>query len=298
MAPQKLIIEVRANEYTMREGNPNVPWSAEELAIDAAACAEAGAAIYHYHARLADGAPDHGTRGNAAAIKAIRGACDLLVHPTLGWATLNATAQERLATIEELCLDPATRPDFAPMDVGSVNVDRFDAQRNAFKTTDVIYRNPTETLIHFARRIPELGLKPYVTSWNISFTRQIDAFLRAGILKDPLFLCFVLTDGDLLGGHPGTEKGIGAHLDFLPRRQGLQWTVCNYGGDLVGILGTILTHGGHVALGLGDFAYPTFGTATNADIVRFVADFARKLGRAPATPAETRELLGMQRQGF
>ena len=293
MLSNRLIIEVRANEYTMRDSNPNVPWSADELGKDAAACQDAGAAIYHYHARETDGAPDHTPAGNAAAIRAIRANSNLLVHPTLGWATLDATAQMRLATVEALCADPATRPDFAPMDVGSVNVDRFDREAKRFATTDVVYRNRTEALIYFAQRIPQLRLKPYVTSWNISFTRQIEAFLHAGILKDPLYLAFILTDGDLIGGHPGTIQGIRAHLDFLPVRSGLQWTACNYGGDLLGILGPILTAGGHVSIGLGDFSYPAFGSPTNADIVRFVADFARKLGRIPASPQEAKSILGM-----
>ena len=34
---QKLIIEVRVNEYAMRAGNRNVPWTAEEIGRDARA---------------------------------------------------------------------------------------------------------------------------------------------------------------------------------------------------------------------------------------------------------------------
>jgi len=293
MLPVPLIIEVRANEYTMRDDNPNVPWTADELGRDARACEEAGAAIYHFHARTPDGAPDHSVQSNAAAIRAVRAQSKLLIHPTLGWATLDATAQDRLATVEALCMDPATKPDFAPMDVGSVNVDRFDHQARQFKSLNTVYRNETETLTYFAKRIPELGLKPYVTSWNISFSRQIDAFLHSGLLMDPLYLSFVLTDGDLIAGHPGTVEGLRAHLDFLPKSAGLQWTVCNYGGDLLAILGPILKAGGHISIGLGDFPYRTFGMPTNADIVRFIADYGRKVGRPPATPQDARRLLGM-----
>jgi hypothetical protein len=32
MARKKVIIEARVNEYAMRDGNPNVPWSPEEIA--------------------------------------------------------------------------------------------------------------------------------------------------------------------------------------------------------------------------------------------------------------------------
>jgi 3-keto-5-aminohexanoate cleavage enzyme len=48
---EKLIIDARLNEYTMRDPNPNVPYSPAEIGADAAACREAGASIVHYHAR-------------------------------------------------------------------------------------------------------------------------------------------------------------------------------------------------------------------------------------------------------
>lgn len=291
---KKLIIEVRANEYTMREGNPNVPWSAEELGRDAAACRAAGAAIYHFHARQPDGSPDHRVESYADVIRGIRAASDLLVHPTLGAITLDRSGPERLAHIEVLTRDPQTRPDFAPMDVGSTNADAFDPDANHFKTTNAIYRNSTETLLFFAKRIPELGIKPYVMSWNIPFTRQIDAFFKMGALRGPLFLAFNLTDGHSLAGHPGTLPGLQAHLNFLPESEGLQWTACNHGGDLQPLLDSIISLGGHVSIGVGDYPYRGLGTPTNADLVRLVSNRARTHGREVATPSEARAMLGME----
>ena len=52
---RKVIIEVRTNERADRSVNPNVPWTAAEIAADGRACVEAGAAIIHYHGRSADG---------------------------------------------------------------------------------------------------------------------------------------------------------------------------------------------------------------------------------------------------
>jgi len=295
MSMKKLIIEVRANEYTMRDDNPNVPWTASELGRDAYECLQAGAAIYHYHARGADGSPDHSARGNAEAIRAIRDrASDLLIHPTLGWATVDASPQKRMETIEELCTDPAVKPDFAPMDMGSANVDLFDRSSGQFATDEVIYRNPTATLLYFAKRIPELGLKPYLSCWNIGFSRQIEAFASAGRLLEPLYMAFVLTDGRLIAGHPGTLNGLRAHLDFLPDGRNVEWTACNYGGDMLQILAPIIAQGGHVSIGLGDHGYRSFGLPTNADIVRFVADMASKMGRDIASPKEAKAMLGMK----
>ena len=47
----KVIIEVRINEYAMRDQNPNVPYSPEEIAGQALECWREGASIIHYHAR-------------------------------------------------------------------------------------------------------------------------------------------------------------------------------------------------------------------------------------------------------
>ena len=44
----KVMIEVRCNEYAMRDENPNVPWSPEEIANDAVLCEDAGASIFHF----------------------------------------------------------------------------------------------------------------------------------------------------------------------------------------------------------------------------------------------------------
>src|SRR5438094_541804 len=45
------IIEVSLNEAAMRVQNPHVPYSPNECADDALRCADAGAAVVHWHAR-------------------------------------------------------------------------------------------------------------------------------------------------------------------------------------------------------------------------------------------------------
>src|SRR5690349_20339170 len=91
------ILEVRANEYTMRQGSPKVPWSMDEIVADALASAEAGAAIYHFHARTPDGAPYHRLETYQEIIRRVKAQSDILLHPTLGAIALAGTAQDRLA---------------------------------------------------------------------------------------------------------------------------------------------------------------------------------------------------------
>ncbi len=75
---RKLIIEARVNEFLTREqGNPNVPYTPAEIARDAVACREAGAAIVHFHARKPDGAPEHDTASYAETVRLIRTSSDI-----------------------------------------------------------------------------------------------------------------------------------------------------------------------------------------------------------------------------
>lgn len=291
---RKLIIEARVNEYMMREqGNPNVPYSSAEIARDAAACREAGAAILHFHARKPDGSPEHAIESYAETVRLIRAASDILVHPTLGYVTLDQPAERRLDHILDMAKDVAKAPHFAPMDMGSVNVDRYNAQARRFETSDLIYKNSTGTLSYFAEHIRAAGLKPYLVSWTIGFTRYVGAFLDMGLLDEPAYLCFCLTDNTFLGGHPGTLKGLQAHLDFLPANRQIEWTVVNFGGNLFSLAGAIIAQGGHISIGLGDYAYPELGQPTNAQIIARIAEMARELGREIATPDEAKAILRM-----
>jgi uncharacterized protein (DUF849 family) len=292
---RKLIIEARVNEYMMRgQGNPNVPYTPEEIARDAVACREAGAAILHFHARQPDGTPDHAAASYAETVRRIRNASDILVHPTLGYVTLDAGPEARIAHILEMAKDPQGAPHFAPMDMGSVNVDRYNAQARRFETTELVYRNSTGTLTHFAGAIRGAGLKPYLVAWTIGFTRYVGAFMDMGLLEEPGYLCFCLTDNTFLGGHPGTLRGLQAHLDFLPPDRRIEWTVVNFGGNLFSLAAPIIAQGGHISIGLGDYTYHELGQPTNADIIRRVAEIARELGREVATPEEAKAILGMR----
>jgi len=291
-ARRKLIIEARINEYMMRGSNPNIPYTPDEIARAAIEAREAGAAIVHFHGRRPDGTPDHDIDTIGAAIRAIRRRSDILIHPTLGQVTVSGDAA-RLATVTALARDPALKPDFAPIDMGSTNIDTFDAQAKRYGSGDKTYLNTIATLQHFATELPKLGIKPAFVSWTVAFTRTLDAFLELGLAREPAYLLFELTDNGILGGHPGTIRGLLAHLDFLPARWRIEWSVCNKIGNVLGPAAAAIEMGGHVAIGLGDYTYPELGAPTNGEVIRRVAELARSMGREVATPAEAREMLGM-----
>jgi 3-keto-5-aminohexanoate cleavage enzyme len=289
---KKLIIEVRVNEYAMRAGNRNVPWSAEEIGRDAAAIREAGAAICHFHARAPDGAPSHAPEVYADAIRAIRRNSDLIVHPTLGQATIGGQ-EERIRHIEVLAKDPALRPEITALDTGSCNIDIYDAATKTFRTNNRVYVNAHDTLMMFCRRFRELGVRPIVSAWNGPFLRTAEALIDMGLMPEPAYALLVHCEGGILGGHPGTVDGLRSFLAHMPRHRRMEWTVCCKEGNLFPVAMTAIAEGGHVAIGIGDYAYPELGQPTNADLVREIVHMAKLVGREIATPAEAREMLGL-----
>lgn len=290
---EKLIIEARVNEYAMRKRNPHVPWTAQEIARDSVACREAGASIVHFHAREENGAPCHDAARYAETIARVHDVCDLLVHPTLGANTLATSKEGRLAHVLAMAKDKRTRPDFAPMDMGSTNIDAYDPAARKFITNDQMYLNSTDTLMYFAREIRAAGLKPCAVAWNISYLRQIIAFHEMELLDEPIYVGLTLTGDQILAGHPGTAAGLDAFLGVMPANIKFVWTVYNYGGNLLNLADKIIGAGGHIAVGLGDYPYTELGAPTNAELISKFSDIARKHGRGVATPEETRQILRM-----
>ena len=282
---------MRVNEYLMREKNHHIPWTAEEIASDAKACREAGASIVHFHARNLDGSASHDPQEYAKAVRLIKKHSDLLIHPTLGFVTVAGDA-ERIAPLKSLMADSAIRPHFAPVDMGSMNIDTFDRSTATFLSDNKVYVNSINTLKYFCREIDQGGLKPALIVWSIPCMRTVDAFMQLGIIKSPAFVTFVLSE-TYIGAHPASIDGLNAHLMFLPPDKNIVWSVISKGASLLPAAKISILKGGHVSIGLGDYAYPELGMPTNADLVREVVKIANEVGRGIATPEEAKVILGI-----
>jgi 3-keto-5-aminohexanoate cleavage enzyme len=290
----KLIIEVRANEYTMRGDNPHVPWTQNEIVDDAIACREAGASSFHFHPRTESGQPDLSYEANRAIVDKIRSSSDILLHPTLGAFAQDADPQVRIGNIVRLARD-GLAPDFAPMDTGSSNADLLTSGEDGFATDSAVYDNPTGTLRVFADTLRQLGVKPYLHLWNLVYLRTAVTFHRLSWLDGPLWAGFCLSGDDAPIHHPATKAGLEAYLANVPDGIPIVWSVNAFHANLLALAPSIIERGGHIAVGIGDHHYAESGTPTNAELVRRVVEIAQAMGREAATPAEAKGILGMDR---
>ena len=290
---KKMILEARVNEYAMRDRNPHVPWTADEIAETAARCRDEGAAIVHFHARNEDGSPLHTVEAYAEIIRKIRSKSDILVHPTLGWFSNDGDPAGRVDCVTTLALDPATKPDIAPIDTGSTNLETYDAETRSFSFADRVYMNRTDTLEVYAREFRRSGIKPEIVCWSVGFIRRALALMDMGLVAEPAYFLLNMTDGPYLTGHPGTPAGLRAHLQFLPPDRTIEWTANIVGGNLLDLAETVAEQGGHLAPGIGDYPYVELGCPSNEEVVRMAARTARSAGRELASPDDVRQMLDM-----
>lgn len=288
---QKMIIEARVNEYAMRDRNPHVPWTADEIAETAARCREAGASILHFHARAPDGAPRHTVEENANVIRKVRAKCDILILPTLGFIASDDDPYGRMDCMMELAKDPATRPDIVPVDTGTANLESYDAGTKTFSHTDRVYKNRTDVVVSYVERLKAAHIKPKLVCWSVGFMRRAEALIDMGLAAEPAYFLLNMTDAPFITGHPGTVDGLEAHLRFLPARARHYWTANIVGGNLLDLCDTVARRGGNIAPGIGDFPYVELGCPRNEEVVHRAAQIARAAGREIASPQDVREML-------
>ncbi len=295
MLMEKLIIQVRVNEGTMRDVSPHVPYSPEEIAQQSLDCWRNGASVVHFHARDPEtGAKSSEVELYAEVIRRIKQDSDLITFPTLGAAML-PTAEARMAHILKMAKDPATKPDCIPVDMLSTNLDRYDPGRKEFSGSgDLLYLNTVNTLKRLCELSREAGVKPVSMMWNVPGVRLTEAFVEMGLYDDPL-LCELPLFGDHLRGygHPGTIKGLNSLLDFFPPRAEWIWMANVLGANAFPVLAAAMSLGGHVTIGVADDPYAGLGYPTNAELVSSVVELARYMGREVATAAEARQMLGL-----
>jgi len=288
---RKLVIEVKQNEGAMRDLNPHVPWTAEEIGEDAAACRAAGASLVHFHPRHADGAPDTSAGGTAAALRAIRERSDVLTLPAAANAH-GAPPAARIANVTQIAGDGATRADFLGVEMGGANLDMWDPRERRLLSEGRAFANDNAAIRELLDAAREHGFAPYLVAFNVSWMRAIEVALDAGWAGEPAVVGVILGGERFVAAHPATLRGLDALVDFLPAGRRVEWIACAHGANALAIAAAAIARGGHVGIGLGDHPYPELGRPTNAELVARVADMARAMGREVAAPDEARELLG------
>ena len=293
---ERVAITVRMNESASRAANPHVPWSPEEVAADAAACAEAGAAVVHFHGREeTTGATDHGANTLSRTVDLVNHACDAVTYCTLG-AGSGMDREARAATLT----DATSVPELAPVDLGSFNLDPYDPTTRSFITEEGLYVNTVGTVRHLLETIVGRGVTPVAVAWSVGSLRLLAALVEQGTWPAPVIGELVVSDR-LLVAHPASPDGIEGLFRFLPDVPA-SWSLMCAMGSVLPLVGPAVAaaSGARASLGaqtdvelgfgfgLGDHPYPELGAPDNAEVVHAVVEELARHDCRPATPAEVR----------
>ena len=300
--PDQVIIEVRANEWKYRdkEGLPHwnrhVPYTPEEIAEDAVACEKAGASIFHFHAREADGTESADPQLYADVVSKCKRQTNLVLMPTNLPTTGNIpdikTFDDRVRPIRAIAGDPATRPHLGPIDLVTCNLGFFDSGSGSLLNRGKIYQNTIDDWQAFAQVYDTAEMKTVAFLWNVTSVGALARLVERGTIKPPVWCELVVARDGHWYGHPATVRGLDAFLDFFPRDSGWNWTVLASWTSLFTVAHTVLERGGNLSIGLGDYHYREGDyEPTNAQLVERAVRVAAEVGRKPAAPAETRALL-------
>ncbi len=284
----KVMIEAAINGNASKDLNPNIPYSPEEIADDAIATCQAGAALIHFHVRNPDtGAWVQDLPYYSEVYKRTRQKCDPLLWPTFPFGD---DPVRRFQHFVDLAQDPGTKPDLGAGDMGSVNLVSYDPITKNLGEGNFVYQNSYDTIKHFLEGSNELGLRPTLQIFDASFLRAALVFLDKGVLTEPLLLKFYFGGPTLPFGLPPTLKSLEAYLDMLSGVR-CNWFAATLGGDNLPFVPQIVSLGGHVRIGLEDYQYATEGQLSNVQIVDRAVGMITGMGHEVATPEETRALL-------
>ena len=285
----KVMIESAINGLAMKEANPHVGYSPEEIANDAIATCKAGAALIHFHVRKPDGEWCQDVPYYAEVYKRVRSA--LGKDAPLMWPTFpgGKDAAVRYSHFVELSKDPATRPDLGAADMGSVNLAVWDAKTKTLKGGT--YQNSFDTLRDTLKLMYECGLRrPTLQIFDPTFLRTSLIFLEQGLLTEPLLIKFYLGGPEQPFGLPPTVESLQAYLQLL-RGVRAYWFASCFGGDALQIAPAAVAMGGHIRLGLEDYQYSHEGKPSNPELVQRAVVIVKAMGHEVATPQDARKML-------
>lgn len=290
-----VVIEVGLNEAVMRAQQPNVAYTPSECAKDAATCADAGAAIVHFHARdpVTGAQRLAGTDLYAEALVGMR-ASGVLGYPSYPVDVDGVDA--RLGHCFSLGRDHGL--ELVPVDLGSVSVVIWDETTRSFPLPDIepgVVTNPLAFTLGALERIRDTTLVPTFGVFDLGGTRTLALLAAAGLLRSPVLLKVFLSGGWAVGPFP-TEAALDFHLAQLPDDLDVEWLAVPYAIEDLALVERLGRHaierGGGVRVGIGDNPRADPG-ATNAVWVERAVGWAEAVGRPVAGSDDVRRRLGV-----
>ncbi len=271
---------------TMKNQNPNVPYTPEEFAEEAYKCWKAGAAMVHVHARGDNGMATHEHDRIRATHDAIKDKCPELIVNLSSAVGMGKTAEQRISQIV------AIKPEMASLNTNTMNFSIIDRKTGKI-FIDFVFENTFTMLQDFGKAMEENGVKPEIECYDMGGLDNTMLIAKQGIFTDPINFNFVW---GVAGGQSFRAEAFVAMMNALPPRA--NFTTCGVGTDEFPAIMQSCLLGGHMRVGLEDnIRMPNGELAKGSwELVEVAATIADCLGRPVATPDEARAIMGLKKK--
>jgi 3-keto-5-aminohexanoate cleavage enzyme len=277
MKMDKLIINVAVTGMIPhKKDNPHVPISPDEIAEDCHRCYNAGASVFHLHARDENGEPTYRSEIYRDIITKLRGKCPHAIVCVSTSGRVFKTFEQRS---EVLNLDGSARPDMASLTLGSLN---FPKQASV---------NEPHMIQALAKKMKSQGIMPELEVFDLGMLDYAKYLINRNVLHEPFYF-------NLLLGSLGTLSATPFHLSTLIASlpPNAAWAAAGIGRFQFYVNCMAITMGGHVRVGLEDNLHMDGNKeklATNLTLVERLVKVAGSVERDICKPHETREIIGL-----
>lgn len=279
-----------------------LPYRSEDIAQQAIAAAEAGAAILHLHARNPeDGSvsldPDHFMR----FLPEIKKKTNAVINISTG-GSLKTTIEDRIKPSE------VASPEMSSLNMGSMNFSfhplanryedwKFDWEKDYVENSDgYIFRNTFRDIAQVERSLGrEHRVKFEHECYDVGHLYNLKFCMDTGLFKPPIFLQFVMGILGGIGPDPDNLVFMKRTADRLFGDQ-YQWSILGAGAAQMQLAALGVMMGGNVRVGLEDSLFIERGklAESNAEQVAKVRRIVEELGFEIATPDDVREMLDLK----
>ncbi len=278
--------------------SPHLPITPDQIAAEAIAASEAGAAMLHLHARNPDtGAPDQNPKLFAQFLPRIKQNTNSIINITTGGG-LGMSMDDRLAAAKW------AKPEVASMNMGSVNFNISGAgakvthwlhdweQPYLEKTKDFILSNTFAQIERGMRELSDVGTRFEFECYDIAHLYNLAHFAERKIVSPPFFIQGVFGILGGIGAEPENLMHMKATADRLFGRDFL-FSALAAGRHQLPMVTLSALLGGSVRVGLEDSLYAGRGrlAASNAEQVAKIRRILEELSLSIATADEARALM-------
>lgn len=278
----------------------HLPVTADDIAEQAMAAADAGAAVLHLHARDPEnGRPSQDPALFTPFLKTIKAHSNAIINITTGGSP-HMTVDERMAPAM------AFKPELASLNMGSINFGLFpmlgryqtfqhDWERQHLENSrDLVFKNTFSDIETTLRKGSENGTRFEFECYDIGHLYNLAYFVDQGLVTNP----FIQSVFGILGGI-GTHPEDLMHMRRTADRlfgDDYHWSILGAGRAQMPLATMGAAMGANVRVGLEDSLWmgPGRMATNNAEQVSHIRMLLEALNLDIATPDDTRQMLGLK----